>query len=173
MFNGFLGMRMRASITQTKMPWGMGLGLRQNRLVAMPRQMFHVEAKKPTLDEKPVKMFFTYSKTKSDLIEVLAREGDSLLDVAHYNGIDLEGACESSLACSTCHVILQDDVYDSLEEPVEEEEDLLDLAYGLTHTSRLGCQVKVTRDMQEMVVRLPSATRNFYVDKSKLNIPDN
>ena len=88
--------------------------------------------------------------------------------MAHNNGIDLEGACESSLACSTCHVILDDAIYDDLEEPCEEEEDLLDLAYGLTHTSRLGCQIKVTRDMEGMEVKLPSATRNFYVDKSKL-----
>ena len=93
-----------------------------------------------------------------------------MLDVAHNNGIDLEGACESSLACSTCHVILESGVYDSLEEPCEEEEDLLDLAYGLTHTSRLGCQVKVTREMENMVVKLPSATRNFYVDKKKLDL---
>ena len=94
------------------------------------------------------------------------------MDVAHNNGIDLEGACESSLACSTCHVILDETIYDDLDEPCEEEEDLLDLAYGLTHTSRLGCQVAVTRDMENMIVKLPSATRNFYVDKSKLNIPD-
>lgn len=93
------------------------------------------------------------------------------MDVAHNNGIDLEGACESSLACSTCHVILEATVYDSLGEPCEEEEDLLDLAYGLTHTSRLGCQVKVTREMEEMTVKLPSATRNFFVDKSKLDLP--
>ena len=88
--------------------------------------------------------------------------------MAHNNGIDLEGACEQSLACSTCHCILDPEVYDELEEPCEEEEDLLDLAYGLTHTSRLGCQVKVSRDMDGMVVTLPSATRNFYVDKNKL-----
>ena len=101
---------------------------------------------------------------------VLAREGESLLEVAHNNGIDLEGACDSSLACSTCHCILDDNIYDELEEPCEEEEDLLDLAYGLTHTSRLGCQVHVTRDMEGMTVKLPSATRNFYVDKSKIGL---
>jgi ferredoxin len=72
-------------------------------------------------------------------LEVLAREGESILEVAHNNKIDLEGACESSLACSTCHVILTSEIYDQLDEPCEEEEDLLDLAYGLTHTSRLGC----------------------------------
>ena len=101
---------------------------------------------------------------------MLAREGETLLEVAHNNGVDLEGACEASLACSTCHVILPEPVYDALEEPCEEEEDLLDLAYGLTHTSRLGCQILVTPEMSEMKVRLPSATRNFYVDKSKLNL---
>ena len=102
---------------------------------------FHVHLGKPSLDENPVKMYFTQiqSKTETTTTEVLAREGETLLEVAHNNGIDLEGACESSLACSTCHVILEDGTYDRLEEPCEEEEDLLDLAYGLTHTSRLGC----------------------------------
>ena len=94
-----------------------------------------------------------------------ARIGESLLDVAHNNEVDLEGACESSLACSTCHVILASNIYDELDEAVEEEEDMLDLAYGLTHTSRLGCQVFVTKEMEGMRVKLPSATRNFYVDK--------
>ena len=103
-------------------------------------------------------------------MEVLAREGETLLEVAHNNDIELEGACESSLACSTCHVILDEAIYENLEDPGDEEEDLLDLAYGLTHTSRLGCQIKVIRSMENMTVRLPSATRNFYVDKTKLNL---
>ena len=67
-------------------------------------------------------------------------------------------------------MILEQEVFDGLEEACEEEEDLLDLAYGLTHTSRLGCQVMVTPGMEGMTVKLPSATRNFYVDKSKLNL---
>ena len=90
--------------------------------------------------------------------------GQHLLEIAHENEIDLEGACEASLACSTCHVILEDTVFDTLEEPEEEEEDLLDLAFGLTHTSRLGCQVFLTKEMEGMRVMLPTATRNFYVD---------
>ena len=94
--------------------------------------------KPPTDDENPVKFNFLYTKENLE-VAVRAREGESLLDVAHNNGVDLEGACESSLACSTCHCILSDEIYDALEEPCEEEEDLLDLAYGLTHTSRLGC----------------------------------
>ena len=92
----------------------------------------------PSESEEHVKFMFKFVKGDGQ-IDVRARIGESILDVAHNNGIDLEGACESSLACSTCHVILENDLYDDLEEPCEEEEDLLDLAYGLTHTSRLGC----------------------------------
>ena len=65
-----------------------------------------------------------------------AENGLSLLEVAHNNGIDLEGACEGSLACSTCHVVIEKNFFEDLPEPSEEEEDMLDLAFGLTHTSR-------------------------------------
>eukprot|EP00347_Sterkiella_histriomuscorum_P007638 403348149 len=123
----------------------------------------------PKLEENPVKFTFVYTK-EGEKHEVLAREGETLLEVAHNNKIDLEGACEQSLACSTCHVILQEEIFDKLPDPVEEEEDLLDLAYGLTLTSRLGCQVKVSKDMEGMIVKLPANTRNFYVDKNKLSI---
>ena len=122
----------------------------------------------PKIEENPVRFKFVYSKDDKTPKEVLAREGETLLEVAHNNEIELEGACAQSLACSTCHVVLEDRIYDSLEPAVEEEEDLLDLAYGLTLTSRLGCQVRVIRAMEGMTVRLPSATRNFYVDKTKI-----
>ena len=95
---------------------------------------------------------------------VQARVGESLLQTAHRNDIDLEGACEGVCACSTCHLIVPEDLYDTLEEPSEEEEDMLDMAYGLTETSRLGCQITVREDMDGVVLTMPSATRNFYVD---------
>ena len=97
--------------------------------------------------------------------EVDAPEGLSVLEVAHRNGIDLEGACEGSLACSTCHVIVDKDFYDMLEEPSEDEEDMLDLAFGLTHTSRLGCQITMTEKLNGLKVTLPKATRNMMVDR--------
>ena len=97
--------------------------------------------------------------------EVDAPEGLSVLEVAHRNGIDLEGACEGSLACSTCHVIVDDSWFDKLDEATEAEEDMLDLAFGLTHTSRLGCQIKMSAELDGIKVALPSATRNMMVDK--------
>ncbi|KAK1932340.1 Adrenodoxin-like protein 1 [Phytophthora citrophthora] len=104
-------------------------------------------------------------KLRDDTVqEVEAKTGMSILDVAHANDIDLEGACESSMACSTCHVILEDPVFDELEEACEDEEDMLDMAFGLTDTSRLGCQVFVDESFEGTTVTLPKATRNFYVD---------
>ena len=100
-------------------------------------------------------------------LEVEAEAGKSILQIAHENNVDLEGACESSLACSTCHVILDKSSYDKLGEPSEEENDMLDLAFGLSDTSRLGCQVKIAPLLEGMKVRLPSATRNMAVDGFK------
>ena len=97
----------------------------------------------------------------NDEQEIEAQVGLSILEIAHMNNIDLEGACEGSLACATCHVVLEQDIYDSLQEPSEEEEDMLDLAFGLTHTSRLGCQVILTKELDGMRIKLPSATRNI------------
>ena len=96
-------------------------------------------------------------------IEVEASIGLSILEVAHENNIDLEGACEGSLACATCHVILEEKIYNILEEPTEAEEDMLDLAFGLTHTSRLGCQIILTKELDGMRVIIPSATRNISI----------
>jgi ferredoxin len=95
---------------------------------------------------------------------VQARIGESLLQTAHRNDIDLEGACEGVCACSTCHLILPTDMYNALPEPSEDEEDMLDMAFGLTATSRLGCQIQVTESMEGVVLEMPKATRNFYVD---------
>ena len=104
---------------------------------------------------------------------VAARVGEILLRTAHRTGIEMEGACEGVCACSTCHVILEQDLYDRLIDEMEDEalsedeEDMLDMAFGLTHTSRLGCQITVKEDMEGAVFALPKATRNFYVDGHK------
>jgi 2Fe-2S ferredoxin len=93
--------------------------------------------------------------------EVDAPLGLSVLEIAHKNGIDIEGACEGSLACSTCHVIVDPEWYDLLKEASDDEEDMLDLAFGLTATSRLGCQIIITEELDGLVVRLPTTTRNL------------
>ena len=103
----------------------------------------------------------TFIKQDGSRVEVDAPLGLSVLEIAHKNDIDLEGACEGSLACSTCHVIVDPQWYGRLKEAGEEEEDMLDLAFNLTRTSRLGCQIIVTEELDGLVVQLPVATRNL------------
>jgi 2Fe-2S ferredoxin len=97
-------------------------------------------------------------------VEVDAPCGVSVMEIAHQNHIDIEGACEGALACSTCHVVVDPEDYDRLEEPTEDEEDMLDLAFGLTHTSRLSCQIIMSEELDGLTVSLPAATRNMMVD---------
>ena len=97
--------------------------------------------------------------------EVDAPLGFSVLDIAHRHGIDIEGACEGQMACSTCHVIVDEAWFGRLPAPSEEEEDMLDLAFGLTRTSRLGCQIVITDTLDGLVVRLPESTRNLLLEE--------
>jgi ferredoxin len=98
-----------------------------------------------------------------------ASEGETLLNLAHRSEPDLlEGACEGSLACSTCHVIVDPESFDLVEKhnPISDEEnDMLDLAFDLKETSRLGCQIKITKDIGGLCVSIPRGTRNISLDK--------
>ena len=99
----------------------------------------------------------TFIQRDGSRIDIDAPEGVSLLRVAHDNDIDLEGACGGSLACATCHLVVDKEWYSKLPEKQTGEEDMLDLAFNLTVTSRLGCQIKVTEELDGLVVSLPDA----------------
>ena len=92
--------------------------------------------------------------------EVDAPLGLSVLEIAHKHGVDIEGACEGSLACSTCHVVVDGSWFKQLTAPTEDEEDMLDLAFDLQEISRLGCQIIMTDALDGLVVKLPAGTRN-------------
>ncbi len=87
---------------------------------------------------------------------VEAESGVSLLEAAYLGGIPVEGACGGSMACATCHMIVEDAWFDRLDPPSEEEEEMLDLAEGLTPTSRLGCQIRLSPALDGLVVRVPA-----------------
>jgi ferredoxin, 2Fe-2S len=93
--------------------------------------------------------------------EVDAPAGLSVLEIAHKHKVDIEGACEGSLACSTCHVIVDPSWAAKLESATEDEEDMLDLAFGLTETSRLGCQIIMNDKLDGLVVTLPAGVNNI------------
>ena len=82
------------------------------------------------------------------------------MDTAHDNNIELEGACGGELACSTCHLVFEKDVYDTLPPKADEEEDMLDLAFELTETSRLGCQIKVCKEFDGIKIEYRTMVTN-------------
>jgi 2Fe-2S ferredoxin len=103
----------------------------------------------------------TFLHSDGSRLEVDAALGLSILEVARQHDINIEGACEGSLACATCHVIVEPDQFDLLPEISEDEEDMLDLAFDLTRTSRLGCQIRITEALDGLTVTLPVDTTSL------------
>lgn len=139
----------------------------ENSIHIKPALDFTIRFHQSNANTNPRDINITFKTQKNELVTVKAAKGETLLQIAHRNvdeGVEMEGACEGVCACSTCHVILEDEIYDLSGEPSEDEEDMLDMAFGLTTTSRLGCQVNITKEMDGSVFELPGATRNFYVD---------
>ena len=96
------------------------------------------------------------------LIETEAAPGERLLDVGQRIGQPLEGTCEGDMACATCHVIVDAADFDRLPSASEEEEDMLDLAYAATRTSRLSCQIELSEALDGLTVRVPGERRNMH-----------
>ncbi|KAK6212065.1 2Fe-2S iron-sulfur cluster binding domain-containing protein [Colletotrichum tabaci] len=127
---------------------------------------FSISAVKPHGHITPPKpgeeLWVTFVDKDGDEHKIAVSEGDNLLDVAQDNDLEMEGACGGSCACSTCHIIVADEeYYDKMPEPEDDENDMLDLAFGLTETSRLGCQVTMKKELDGLRVKLPSMTRNL------------
>lgn len=123
----------------------------------------HVEPPKPGEE-----LWVTFIDKDGQEHKVAVSKGDNLLDIAQAHDLEMEGACGGSCACSTCHVIVEnEDLYDKMPEPDDDENDMLDLAFGLTETSRLGCQVVMTPELDGLVVKLPSMTRNLQASDFK------
>lgn len=104
-------------------------------------------------DKKTVPITYVQADGTSKTVD--AEIGMNLMNVAHENDIELEGACGGELACSTCHLIFEKEIYDTLPKMEEEEEDMLDLAFEVTDTSRLGCQILVKESFAGMTVKIP------------------
>lgn len=96
-----------------------------------------------------------------------AKVGESILDAALRNGIEIEHACEKSCACTTCHVIVREGL-DSLAEAEELEDDYLDKAWGLEPESRLSCQAKVAEEA--LVIEIPKYTINMVSESQTSSI---
>ena len=97
----------------------------------------------------------------SRTIEAEAEPGARLLEVAQACDQPLEGTCEGQMACSTCHVIVAVADFARLPRANEDEEDMLDLAAGVTRTSRLACQIVLDDTLDGLTVRIPGEARNM------------
>jgi ferredoxin len=99
--------------------------------------------------------------TDGGRIKAQGAAGISLLEVAQGAGMPLEGTCEGQMACSTCHVVVAPDWFAKLPPASADEEDMLDLAAAVTATSRLSCQIRLTQELDGLLVRIPGESRDM------------
>ena len=119
--------------------------------------------------EEPINIIFCNPLGKE--VAIIGQVGQTLFEVFNDHreqlegeGIDLEGACGGACACATCHVIIQDEaLFHLIPDASVQEEDMLDLAYDVRRTSRLGCQVTLTRDLDGIRVLCPTETRHLKI----------
>lgn len=105
----------------------------------------------------------TFLRPDGSKVTVKASQGKSLYDAVIDNNVDIDGfgACEGTLCCTTCHLIFRQSDYQIIGEPGNEELDMLDLAYGLTDTSRLGCQVILKKELDPLEVEVPASINDI------------
>lgn len=134
-----------------------------NRKFSLTAKIYHgeYEWQEPKSADEIVNITFVTKDGKR--VPIRGKIGDNLLYLGHRYGVEIEGACEASLACSTCHVYVKEDYLDKLSEPKEEEEDQLDLAPFLKSNSRLGCQIILKKDLDGAEFALPQADRKSVV----------
>jgi len=100
-------------------------------------------------------MIVTFVLKDGRHVAVEGAPGRSFMEIARDAGLPVEGTCGGQMSCCTCHMILAAEDYRRLGRPSEEEAGMLDLADGLTATSRLGCQIRLDDETDGMTVRLP------------------
>ncbi|MGB3753677.1 MAG: 2Fe-2S iron-sulfur cluster-binding protein [Parerythrobacter sp.] len=103
----------------------------------------------------------TFIAPDGSVVEADGDDGASLLDAAQAAGLPLEGTCEGQMACSTCHVVVAAEWFAKLAPASEDEEDMLDLAYGVQPTSRLACQIVLTPDLDGLDAAVPGEARDI------------
>ena len=103
----------------------------------------------------------TFITEQGEKVAAQGAVGDRLLAVAQAAGMPLEGTCEGQMACSTCHVVIAREWFDKLIPASEDEEDMLDLAAGVTRTSRLSCQIELSEELDGIEVRIPGESHDM------------
>jgi ferredoxin len=98
----------------------------------------------------------SFSKNgESKIVSVDENSNKTLLEVAHENGVELLGACDGACACGTCHVYIDQEHLALIERAGENEENVLDIVFGLQDNSRLACQVVVCKELDGAIIEIP------------------
>jgi ferredoxin len=103
----------------------------------------------------------TFVTPQGEKVAVQGEVGQRLLELGQNVGMPLEGTCEGQMACSTCHVVIAPDWFEKLAPAADDEEDMLDLAAGVTRTSRLSCQIELTEALNGLEVHVPAEARDM------------
>lgn len=103
----------------------------------------------------------TFVTPQGEKIAAQGEPGTRLLELGQAKGMPLEGTCEGQMACSTCHVVIDAAWFDKLPAAADDEEDMLDLAAGVTRTSRLSCQIELSEAIDGLVVHIPAEARDM------------
>lgn len=104
---------------------------------------------------------FTVVDKDNNTYNIKAKEGDKLLEPCLEAGVPIEAACDGECCCSTCHCYIPQEVFDQLEEPGEDELDMLDLAIEVRDNSRLACQTPIVKEFHGKTIHLPRAVSNL------------
>ena len=91
-----------------------------------------------------------------ELKKIDAEDGLTLMEVARDNDLGIEGTCGGSISCCTCHVVIEKEWFSKVGPANPDEEDMLDLAVDLQPTSRLGCQIEITSELDGLIVNIPN-----------------
>ncbi|MEN9717727.1 MAG: hypothetical protein RIQ99_605 [Pseudomonadota bacterium] len=103
----------------------------------------------------------TFISAQGETVTAEGGVGDSLLSVGQHADLPLEGTCEGQMACSTCHVIVAAEWFGKLPPASDDEEDMLDLAAGVSRTSRLACQIVLSDALDGLEVRIPGESHDM------------
>ncbi|XP_027628634.1 adrenodoxin, mitochondrial [Tupaia chinensis] len=133
--------------------WEAGIGTQTGTHFHLPQSSFYSS---PSSEDK---ITIHFINRDGETLTTKGKVGDTLLDVVVENNLDIDGfgACEGTLACSTCHLIFEKHIFEKLEPITDDENDMLDLAFGLTDRSRLGCQICLKKSRDNRTVRVPDA----------------
>ena len=97
----------------------------------------------------------TFIKSDGSAYDFDVTNGTSIMEAGRDANMGIEGTCGGSLSCATCHVVFGADDYARVGPPSEDEMDMLDLAFNVTETSRLGCQIKMSDELDGLTAKVP------------------